>query len=81
MRSRVSQPDATRPIAVVDVRLEVFPAPTPLSDQERLLMQYLASTPKEEVAAQSHSDKPEETLEAPVPQSLEFIGTETQGNR
>lgn len=80
-KSRVIQQDATGSMAVANVRREVFPVPTPLSDQERLLMQYLARTPKEEVAAHSHSDKPEDTLGVPVPQSQQFTETETQGNR
>lgn len=39
-------------------RQDVFPSPVPLSDQEKLLLRYLASTPHEEVASQSHSDDP-----------------------
>jgi len=39
-------------------RPAVFPAPTPLSEQERLLLRYYASTPREEVIAQSHPDEP-----------------------
>lgn len=36
----------------------VFPTPTPLSEQERLLLRYYAGTPREEVVAQSHPDEP-----------------------
>jgi hypothetical protein len=39
-------------------RPAVFPTPTPLSEQERLLLSYLAGTPREEVVAQSHPDEP-----------------------
>jgi hypothetical protein len=39
-------------------RPAVFPTPTPLSEQEKLLLSYLAGTPREEVIAQSHSDEP-----------------------
>jgi hypothetical protein len=39
-------------------RPEVFPSPTPLSEQERLLLSYLTSTPREEIVAQSHPDEP-----------------------
>jgi len=46
--------------AVADVRQEVFPTLAPLSEQEQLLLRYLRTTPWEEVAAQSHSDKPAE---------------------
>src|SRR5437763_15288478 len=34
-------------------RLEVFPTPTPLSDQEKLLLHYMARTPREEIVAHS----------------------------
>lgn len=39
-------------------RPSVFPTPTPLSDQERLLLSYYARTPREELIAQSHPDEP-----------------------
>jgi hypothetical protein len=39
-------------------RPAVFPTPTPLSEQEKLLLSYVAGTPREEVAAQSHPDEP-----------------------
>jgi len=39
-------------------RPAVFPTPTPLSEQERLLLQYYSRTPREEVIAQSHPDEP-----------------------
>ena len=39
-------------------RPAVFPTPTPLSEQEKLLLSYVASTPREEVIAQSHRDEP-----------------------
>jgi hypothetical protein len=39
-------------------RPQVFPTPTPLSEQEKLLLRYFASTPREEVIAQSHPDEP-----------------------
>ena len=40
-------------------RPAVFPTPTPLSEQEQLLLRYYASTPREEVVAQSHPDEPQ----------------------
>ena len=50
------------PVVVSDVRHEVrqdvFPAPAPPSEQERLLLGYLASTPQQEVIAQSRPDRP-----------------------
>ncbi len=39
-------------------RPAVFPTPTPLSEQEKLLLSYLAGTPREEMIAQSHPDEP-----------------------
>jgi len=39
-------------------RPTVFPTPTPLSEQERLLLSYYSHTPREEVIAQSHPDEP-----------------------
>jgi len=39
-------------------RPPVFPTPTPLSEQERLLLSYYSRTPREEVIAQSHPDEP-----------------------
>ncbi len=39
-------------------RPAVFPTPTPLSEQEKLLLSYVAGTPREEVVAQSHPDEP-----------------------
>jgi hypothetical protein len=37
-------------------RRDVFPSPTPLSLQERLLLRYLATAQREELVAQSHPD-------------------------
>ena len=39
-------------------RPAVFPTPTPLSEQERPLLQYCSRTPREEMIAQSHPDEP-----------------------
>jgi len=39
-------------------RPAVFPTPTPLSEQEKLLLSYLAGTPREEIIAESHPDEP-----------------------
>jgi hypothetical protein len=43
---------------VADLRPDVFPTPAPLSEQERLMLRYLAGTPREEIIAQSHVDEP-----------------------
>ena len=56
--------------AVADTRPEVFPTPAPLSDQERLMLRYLAGTTREEVVAQSRPDKPLET-EEPLQQQMQ----------
>jgi hypothetical protein len=39
-------------------RPAVFPSPSPLSEQEKLLLSYYARTPREELIAQSHADEP-----------------------
>ena len=62
----------TQPVAVSAVheavRQEVFPTATPLSDQERMLLGYLAGTPRQEIIAQSKPDQPslDETLEEQI---------------
>jgi len=58
---RRKPPVATRPqnaALALSERPAVFPTPTPLSEQEKLLLSYLAGTPREEVVAQSHPDEP-----------------------
>jgi hypothetical protein len=40
----------------VALRPSVFPTPSPLSEQEALLLRYLATTPREELIAQSRPD-------------------------
>ena len=69
---RVSpQPQPEEPTVVA--RQAVFPAPTPLSEQERLMLRYLVATPKEELIAQSRPDEPHVDLEqeaAPPPRDL-----------
>ncbi|HWX53899.1 MAG TPA: hypothetical protein VN176_04835 [Verrucomicrobiae bacterium] len=45
---------------VASVRQDIFPTPAPLSEQEQLLLRYLRTTPREEVVAQSQSDRPVE---------------------
>jgi hypothetical protein len=46
--------DASLPL---DRRPAVFPTPTPLSEQERLLLSYYARTPRKELIAQSQPDQ------------------------
>ncbi len=45
------------PAQLAEQRQEVFPTPTPLSDQEKLLLRYMARTPREEIVAQSRPDE------------------------
>jgi hypothetical protein len=49
---------STRPSAdqVIAIKQDVFPSPSPLSEQEKLLFRYLAHTPRAEIIAQSHPD-------------------------
>ena len=42
--------------AEASVRLDVFPTPVPLSEQEWLLLRYMAGTPRDEIMAQSRAD-------------------------
>lgn len=59
------QPRHQEPVvAAVDKRPDRFPTPVPLSDQEKLMLRYLARTPRQEIIAQSHPDEP---AEAPEP--------------
>jgi len=55
----VQHPTQTR-LAVVQepVRLTTFPSPSPLTDQEKLMLAYLRQTNREELIAQSHIDPP-----------------------
>ena len=50
-------------VVAADTRPDVFPTPAPLSDQEKLLLRYLARTARHEIVAQSHPDEPVETAE------------------
>jgi hypothetical protein len=52
------QPPAEAVAFTIRRRPPVFPTPTPLSEQEKLLLSYYAHTPREEVFAQSHADEP-----------------------
>lgn len=67
----------TAPLAsTVDVRQEVFPTPVPLSEQERLLLRYLAGTPRTEVVSHAHEDEPEEAIDLLKPQTQRLNKTE-----
>ena len=63
-------------VSTVDVRQEVFPTPVPLSEQERLLLRYLAGTPRSEVANHAHEDEPEEAIDLLKPQTQRLNKTE-----
>jgi hypothetical protein len=45
---------------VIAIKQDVFPSPSPLSEQEKLLFRYLARTPRAEIIAQSHPDPEDE---------------------
>lgn len=51
---------SVRPELARSDRPSVFPTPTGLSEQERLMLAYLAQTPKEEFIAQLQRPQPEE---------------------
>ncbi|MBZ5508868.1 MAG: hypothetical protein LAO78_25695 [Acidobacteriia bacterium] len=55
---RATQVQNVNATLALNQRPQVFPTPTPLSEQERLLLRYYAGTPREEVVAQSHPDEP-----------------------
>jgi hypothetical protein len=57
------QPRHQELAVAADTRPDVFPTPAPLSDQEKLLLRYLARTARHEIVAQSHPDEPVETAE------------------
>jgi hypothetical protein len=59
-----------------DTRPDVFPTPAPLSEQERLMLLYLAHTAKHEIVAQSHPDEPVEIAEPLLLQIQPPIKTE-----
>jgi hypothetical protein len=74
-------PRETSVLAVTEIRQPVFPTPMPLSGQERLLLRYLAGTPREEVLIQSRSDEPPEGPQPLGPQVQQFSGTEILNTR
>jgi len=73
---------ALMPPLAISARPEVFPSLVPLTDQEKLLLRYLAGTSKEEVVAQSHSDDPPPDDGGPLlPQVREFRRTDVFSTR
>jgi hypothetical protein len=66
---RAAQPTPkTTPVEIdVVAKRDVFPTPTPLSQQEILLLRYMAGTPHEELIAQSRPDAPPADLEQDTP--------------
>src|SRR6267142_2878621 len=72
------------PIALAEVRQEIFPSPTPLSEQEQALLRYLAGTSREEIVAQSRPDPPpppRDDGEMPQPQSQQSRRSESYNTR
>ena len=64
-------------VSAVDVRQEVFPTPVPLSEQEALMLRYLAGTPRSEVAVHAHEDEPPEKTDPLRPESQRLNRTES----
>lgn len=68
-----------------EVRQEVFPSRSPLSEQEKLLLRYLANTPRQELIAQSRPDPPEEVDDndsrEPRPQNLTQVPQRNSNTR
>lgn len=83
IRPAVSSPRARNEVAAV--RREVFPSPSPLSEQEKLLLRYLSRTPRQELIAQSHPDPPEEADDddsrEPRPQNLTQVPQRNSNTR
>lgn len=85
--SRRQSVRATRAAAdqVIAVKQDVFPSPSPLSEQEKLLLRYLTRTPREELIAQSRPDPPEEVDDSESrdgrPQNLTQIPQRTSNTR
>jgi len=67
--------------ADVGPRQEVFPTPIPLSEQERLLLRYLAGTPRDEIVSHAHEDEPIEKTEPFRPESQRINGAEVFSTR
>ena len=68
----IKQKLLTKETASVDSWSEVFPTPSPLTEQERLLLQYLQKTPNKEIVANAKPDElalpaPEERNELNMP--------------
>lgn len=72
LQSQVEPPQVA---SNVDLRQEVFPTPNPLSEQERLLLQYLAGTPRDEVVTHAREDEPAEKEAPDVPESQRINGS------
>jgi|SRR5579862_8996624 len=77
-KSRVEIPPL---VAHVDVRPEVFPTPAPLSEQERLLLRYLAGTPRDEVVSRAHEDELADGIDLFKPQTQRMNGAEVYSSQ
>jgi hypothetical protein len=73
-----------QPVAAAVPRQPVFPASTPLSEQEKLLLSYYAQTPREELIAQSRPDEPpvaaEDQSDIAVPEMI-FVPQKSSNTR
>jgi hypothetical protein len=66
-RRPAQKPRQAEMVVATDSRQEVFPAPSPLSEQERLAFEYLRGTPRSEVIAMS---RPEPELPQEINQAV-----------
>jgi len=80
----VIRPQAQNAGLALSQRPPVFPTPVPLSEQEQLLLRYVARTPRGELIAQSHPDDPpavgERESDIAVP-DLVFVPQKTSNTR
>lgn len=79
-RLRPGHPEQGAVLAAATPRQEMFPAPSALSDQEKLLLRYIRGTPEEEVAGQSRRDVPLPELGGPLPPQVREIKSTEEFN-
>lgn len=80
-RRQKSRVESVTLVADVGPRQEVFPTLVPLSEQERLLLRYLAGTPRDEIVSHAHEDEPIEKTEPFRPESQRINGAEVFSTR
>jgi|SRR5215469_6244141 len=68
-------------VSTLDVRQGVFPTPVPLSEQELLMVRYLAGTPRDEVAVHAREDETPEKTDPLQPETQRVNGTAIYNTR